>query len=128
MMSCGLSWKILNSFIFNYYYVYKYNESLGLHNGTYQLRKLYRNEINDKKNFLVLDFMQPGYYKYHIDNISLLQGDINYLSIDKFLEKFKDPDDFIGFLKKTRSQTIILFFQIMDNLLLKFCLYVQLYF
>ena len=91
---------ILNSFIFNYYYVYKYNESLGLHNGAYQLRKLYRNEISDKKNFLVLDFMQPGYYKYHIDNISLLQGDINYLSIEKFLEKFKDPDDFIDFLRE----------------------------
>ena len=91
---------ILNSFIFNYYYVYKYNESLGLHNGAYQLRKLYRNEIANKKNFLVLDFMQPGYYKYHIENISLLQGDINYLSIEKFVEKFKDPDDFIGFLRE----------------------------
>ena len=44
--------------------------------------------------------MQPGYYKYHIDNISLLQGDINYLSIEKFLEKFKDPEHFIDFLRE----------------------------
>ena len=90
----------VNSFIFNYYYVYKYNESLGLHNGAYQLRKLYRNEISNRKNFLVLDFMQPIYNKYHIDNISLLQGDINYLSIKKFLEKFKDPEHFLDFLRE----------------------------
>jgi len=100
----------INSFIFNYYYVYKYNESLGLHNGAYQLRKLYRNEISDKKNYLVMDFVQPNYYKYHIDNISLLQGDIDYLSIDKFLSKFKEPKEFISFLRENPAANFYFIF------------------
>ena len=101
---------VLNSFIFNYYYVYKYNESLGLHNGAYQLRKLYRNEIANKNNFIVLDFMQPGYYKYHIDNISLLQGDINYFSIEKFIEEYKDPERFIDFLRENSNSSYYFIF------------------
>jgi len=88
----------LNCFLFNYYYIYKYNEALGLHNGAYQLRKIYRNEISGKKNYLVLDVGQGNFYKYHIDNISLLEGDITYFSLEKFLEQFKSPDEFKAFL------------------------------
>ena len=99
---------VVNGFIFNYFYLYKYNEGQGFSNGVYQLRKLYKGEINNEqkslgRNYLVLDVGQGASYKYDIETISLLRGDITHFSIEKFAEYFKNPEGFREHLRKNKN-------------------------
>jgi len=93
---------IVNIFSFNSKFVWEYEEGLKQTSGLNQVRRFYFEKMLTGKNLFLYDYNRSNGYEYHIDQISLLQGDVYWDTLDQFLfkNKIRTLLDFQNYLEK----------------------------
>jgi len=100
---------LLNIYRFNAKFVWQFDEGLNQSFGVYQLKQLYRNEIENKYNLIIYDYtMFPHGYLYHIDLFALLEGQTEYEIFDKVFKTgvVDSEESFKRFVKESHYENI----------------------
>ncbi len=98
----------VNIFSFNSKFVWEYEEGLKQTSGLSQVRKFYFEKVLTGKNLFLYDYNRANGYEYHIDQISLLQGNVHWDTLDQFIykNKIKSKADFRNYLEKNLFDNI----------------------
>ena len=78
----------INTYNFNYKFIYKYNENLGLHSGIYQVKDFLKNNLKDNNDLLIINWLWSDVF--YIDFITDIKSNYEVDILKK--EIFEDPN------------------------------------
>ena len=95
---------LINSFNFNFYFINKFNENLGQHNGIYEIKKFIKNNLLENDDLLIIDWRWGDvYYPALLTN---LEGKYNWDVLSNKNEIFNNTN-YASYYKKFENVYII---------------------